>query len=193
MSALTRPGYGPTFAVPLQRNERCGERAGGGSRGSAIGANSKARRTRNGAPRRPRPASERATLLNATSSRSGLRRETRSRPEKEQIGSSCLEGRRPPCTAPASWTSALWLEPAELFAGPTKQAPLKPRGRQRGLEARIGFEPTYGGFANRCLTTWLPRRYGGLVAHLGQESRGQRLAPMPHLARGAAAEAQKPG
>lgn len=22
----------------------------------------------------------------------------------------------------------------------------------------MGFEPTYNGFANRCLTTWLPRR-----------------------------------
>ena len=26
-------------------------------------------------------------------------------------------------------------------------------------EARMGFEPTYNGFANRCLTTWLPRRF----------------------------------
>lgn len=25
-------------------------------------------------------------------------------------------------------------------------------------EARTGFEPAYNGFANRCLTTWLPRR-----------------------------------
>lgn len=25
------------------------------------------------------------------------------------------------------------------------------------LEARTGFEPACGGFANRCLTTWLPR------------------------------------
>ncbi len=25
------------------------------------------------------------------------------------------------------------------------------------LEARTGFEPAYNGFANRCLTTWLPR------------------------------------
>ena len=25
-------------------------------------------------------------------------------------------------------------------------------------EARTGFEPAYDGFANRCLTTWLPRR-----------------------------------
>jgi hypothetical protein len=36
-----------------------------------------------------------------------------------------------------------------------------PRGWARGgpdFEARIGFEPTCDGFANRCLTTWLPRR-----------------------------------
>jgi hypothetical protein len=26
------------------------------------------------------------------------------------------------------------------------------------FEARMGFEPTYNGFANRCLTTWLPRQ-----------------------------------
>lgn len=26
------------------------------------------------------------------------------------------------------------------------------------IEARTGFEPAYNGFANRCLTTWLPRR-----------------------------------
>ena len=24
----------------------------------------------------------------------------------------------------------------------------------------MGFEPTYDGFANRCLTTWLPRHEG---------------------------------
>src|SRR4051812_41962286 len=28
----------------------------------------------------------------------------------------------------------------------------------RVLEAWMGFEPTYDGFANRCLTTWPPRR-----------------------------------
>ena len=28
--------------------------------------------------------------------------------------------------------------------------------RERRLEVRMGFEPTYDGFANRCLTTWLP-------------------------------------
>lgn len=25
------------------------------------------------------------------------------------------------------------------------------------FEARMGLEPTYNGFANHCLTTWLPR------------------------------------
>jgi CubicO group peptidase (beta-lactamase class C family) len=29
-------------------------------------------------------------------------------------------------------------------------------------EVRMGFEPTYVGFANRCLTTWLPHQLAGL-------------------------------
>jgi hypothetical protein len=28
------------------------------------------------------------------------------------------------------------------------------------LEARLGFEPRYKGFADLCLTTWLPRQPG---------------------------------
>ena len=28
--------------------------------------------------------------------------------------------------------------------------------QQRYVEVRTGFEPAYNGFANRCLTTWLP-------------------------------------
>ena len=28
-------------------------------------------------------------------------------------------------------------------------------------EVRTGFEPAYNGFANRCLTTWLPHRSNG--------------------------------
>jgi hypothetical protein len=29
----------------------------------------------------------------------------------------------------------------------------------------MGFEPTYDGFANRCLTTWLPRRKARRLPH----------------------------
>ena len=29
---------------------------------------------------------------------------------------------------------------------------------QRESEVRTGFEPAYNGFANRCLTAWLPHR-----------------------------------
>ena len=31
------------------------------------------------------------------------------------------------------------------------------------LEARVGIEPTNRGFADLCLTTWLPRRKGLLT------------------------------
>ena len=31
------------------------------------------------------------------------------------------------------------------------------------LEARVGIEPTNKGFADLCLTTWLPRRLGGYM------------------------------
>jgi hypothetical protein len=33
-----------------------------------------------------------------------------------------------------------------------------PAGLSSALEVRTGFEPAYNGFANRCLTTWLPHR-----------------------------------
>jgi hypothetical protein len=39
------------------------------------------------------------------------------------------------------------------------------------LEARTGFEPACNGFANRCLTTWLPRR-GRRSPGLGPQFRG---------------------
>ena len=54
---------------------------------------------------------------------------------------------------------------ARDFKSPASAIP--PRGHCRrsrtrafwgDAEARTGFEPAYGGFANRCLTTWLPRR-----------------------------------
>ena len=40
----------------------------------------------------------------------------------------------------------------------TPRAARNPADVCQNSEARIGFEPTYDGFANRCLTTWLPRR-----------------------------------
>ena len=40
----------------------------------------------------------------------------------------------------------------------------------------MGFEPTYDGFANRCLTTWLPRRYAQSPAGSGNMPQRRRLA-----------------
>jgi hypothetical protein len=39
------------------------------------------------------------------------------------------------------------------------------------FEARIGFEPTCDGFANRCLTAWLPRREQSTLL-------GRRIVPL---------------
>ena len=43
---------------------------------------------------------------------------------------------------------------------PAPSAPPSAELFQLLREAWIGFEPTYDGFANRCLTTWLPRHQG---------------------------------
>ncbi len=34
--------------------------------------------------------------------------------------------------------------------------------KETELEARVGIEPTNKGFADLCLTTWLPRRWGAI-------------------------------
>src|SRR5580704_12016961 len=38
------------------------------------------------------------------------------------------------------------------------------------VEVRMGFEPTYVGFANRCLTTWLPHHLFCCLALLAHRS-----------------------
>ena len=47
------------------------------------------------------------------------------------------------------FAAARYREYQNRTLAPTRQHP--------NLEARMGFEPTYNGFANHCLTTWLPR------------------------------------
>lgn len=50
-------------------------------------------------------------------------------------------------------------------------------------QAAVGFEPTYNGFANRCLATWLPRRFGHydgarLLAHASASTKDLLILPM---------------
>ena len=47
----------------------------------------------------------------------------------------------------------------------------------------MGFEPTYCGFANRCLTTWLPRHFGHqdgarLLAHVSASTKDLLISPI---------------
>lgn len=64
------------------------------------------------------------------------------------------EGRRP-CGEPSR-------EATESGSSPSDEAP--PSDTEDGpeggpeFEVRTGFEPAYNGFANRCLTAWLPHR-----------------------------------
>jgi hypothetical protein len=61
---------------------------------------------------------------------------------------------------PLTWPSVDTAVATEASAPQTPSASTEdsPAIPGRSTEARIGFEPTYDGFANRCLTTWLPRR-----------------------------------
>jgi len=66
------------------------------------------------------------------------------------------------------------------------------------IEVRMGFEPTYDGFANRCLTTWLPHQpalSGRATCHNWRfsQSRPRRPAPpLPLSARRVTFGAQRP-
>src|SRR5688572_26815886 len=67
-------------------------------------------------------------------------------------------GASPP-TSVAQKPSSSHLERQNANDSPTlpSAAPVHPK-RPWLSEVRTGFEPAYNGFANRCLTTWLPHR-----------------------------------
>ncbi len=66
--------------------------------------------------------------------------------------------------APGSPTFVMRLRPAFAFesTGDTPRRESKRRLLCKLLEARGGIEPPNKGFADLCLTTWLPRRSEGL-------------------------------
>jgi hypothetical protein len=50
-----------------------------------------------------------------------------------------------------------WYIPyTKITKGPRDLSPRSPLFLTSYAEVRTGFEPAYNGFANRCLTTWLP-------------------------------------
>ena len=74
--------------------------------------------------------------------------------------------RSPSSVAAAAWVCAIPIVPESLTVHEEKApADCSPDGPTTGFEfasafeARTGFEPAYNGFANRCLTTWLPRHF----------------------------------
>jgi hypothetical protein len=85
-----------------------------------------------------------------------------------------------PASPGAGIPSRRWASSASGFAAGSKRQPLL-RGSsvydyqllKSTLEAGMGIEPINGGFANHCLTGWLPRRARWRVAkQLGQRRAG---------------------